>query len=118
MNEPTVINPLIIYFKSGSSQLSPSDEERLGRFLEEAKKTGNSSITIDGHTDSTGPERENKSLSISRSNSVKRYTQLKGFDFKSIIINGWGETRPIASNDDEKEGRELNRRVVVRVISN
>jgi outer membrane protein OmpA-like peptidoglycan-associated protein len=108
----------IIYFESGSSRLSSVDQIRLNQFLEEVKKIINPVVVVDGHTDNTGSERINNSLSLSRSNAVKTVLTEGGLNAEAISINAWGETMPIASNDDEKEGRELNRRVVVRVISN
>jgi outer membrane protein OmpA-like peptidoglycan-associated protein len=42
----------------------------------------------------------------------------KGIDPRRVQAKGYGKDRPLASNDDEKEGRELNRRVEFKVLTN
>ena len=68
-------------------------------------------VTVEGHTDSTGSDSDNKLLSEQRAKSVWQYLApgLK-LAAEQVNIKGYGESRPVASNDDE-EGRALNRRV-------
>ena len=68
-------------------------------------------IEIAGHTDRIGTKAYNKDLSQRRANAVKDYLVNKGIDARRVDAVGYGEERPLASNDDEAEGRELNRRV-------
>jgi len=67
-------------------------------------------IDIAGHTDSTGSEQYNQQLSERRANTVAQYLRSKGVLDTRIATVGYGESRPIASNDTP-EGRALNRRV-------
>src|SRR5690606_5871836 len=73
-------------------------------------------VEISGHTDTWGHWRYNRTLSQRRAGAVKDYLTAKGIDPRRIRAVGYGESRPIASNDDEKDGRELNRRVEFVVL--
>ena len=75
-------------------------------------------VEISGHTDSVGPKAYNKQLSQSRANAVKSFLASKGIDARRITAVGYGEERPLASNDDDEEGREFNRRVEFKVLGN
>jgi outer membrane protein OmpA-like peptidoglycan-associated protein len=66
---------------------------------------------VAGHTDNIGTVAYNQNLSERRANAVKKYLTSKGIDVVRITAVGYGETKPIVSNDDEKDGREINRRV-------
>lgn len=69
------------------------------------------SFIIAGHTDNIGPTEYNNELSVRRADAVSEYLRIHhGIDSTRLTIKGYGETRPIASNDNEK-GRSLNRRV-------
>jgi outer membrane protein OmpA-like peptidoglycan-associated protein len=72
------------------------------------------SIVVEGHTDSTGADQYNQDLSIRRATAVRDYLQKKGIDAGRMTIEGYGETKPVASNDTA-EGRAQNRRVELRV---
>lgn len=68
-------------------------------------------VEIQGHTDNIGSEEYNKKLSLRRAQAVVNYfVQKHGIDIKRLRAVGYGEEKPIASNDTE-EGRALNRRV-------
>jgi outer membrane protein OmpA-like peptidoglycan-associated protein len=71
-------------------------------------------IVIEGHTDSQGAPGKNRELSYNRAEAVKRYLVRRGIAATRIDTRGYGESRPIASNDYES-GREQNRRVEIRV---
>jgi outer membrane protein OmpA-like peptidoglycan-associated protein len=73
-------------------------------------------IEIAGHTDAVGTAAYNKLLSQKRAEAVKDFLVKKGIDSRRIKAVGYGKTRPLASNDDESEGRELNRRVEFKVL--
>jgi OOP family OmpA-OmpF porin len=72
------------------------------------------SITVVGHTDSSGTEEYNQALSERRANSVKDYLMSKGVDGNKISASGMGESQPTASNKT-KEGRQQNRRVDITI---
>lgn len=67
-------------------------------------------IVSQGHTDSSGGEEHNQALSERRSQSVANYLIGQGLDSARIVSLGYGESHPIASNDNSN-GRSLNRRV-------
>jgi OOP family OmpA-OmpF porin len=71
-------------------------------------------ITIAGHTDSRGSDSYNLKLSRDRANEVRDYLVGYGIEANRLQAVGYGETRPVASNDNES-GRELNRRVEFRI---
>jgi len=72
-------------------------------------------VEVAGHTDSTGSEEYNQGLSERRANSVRDYLISKGVTATRLTARGYGETRPVASNDT-KEGRAENRRVEMIVL--
>ena len=74
-------------------------------------------VEISGHTDNIGTKEYNKDLSSRRAKAVVNVLTRKGIDPARIITNGYGEEKPIVSNDDERDGRELNRRVEFKVKS-
>lgn len=72
-------------------------------------------IEVGGHTDNVGDPEENRRLSLERAQAVKAYligNRIKG---ERIAVQGYGDTRPIASNSTE-EGRQMNRRVEMKVV--
>ena len=76
----------------------------------------NKDILIEGHTCSLGTGSYNLELSKKRAQSVADYLKkAKGISEKNILVKYYGESSPIASNDT-KEGREKNRRVVIRFV--
>lgn len=77
-------------------------------------------VDLSAHTDARGSLEYNSALSQRRSNSAKEYLVAKGISSSRIMTSEFGETSPIAKNEingsDSPEGRQFNRRVVVRVI--
>lgn len=76
----------------------------------------NMRVEIAGHTDYVGSEAYNVQLSLKRASSVVNFLINKGIDANRLEPKGYGKARPIASNDDEEEGRELNRRVEFKIL--
>lgn len=72
--------------------------------------------SIEGHTDSTGPEEINQALSLRRADAVKDYLISQGVDSRSLEASGKGEAFPVAANDTASQ-RQQNRRVEV-IIAN
>lgn len=73
-------------------------------------------ILIEGHTDNTGSDLLNKALSVKRANTVARYITRQGINPKRLSLEAYGATRPLVSNDDEREGREINRRIEISEV--
>jgi outer membrane protein OmpA-like peptidoglycan-associated protein len=69
-----------------------------------------------GHTDNTGSAAANQSLSLTRANAVKGLLVGQGVAANRISTTGYGQTRPVASNDSEA-GRAQNRRLELNVTS-
>jgi outer membrane protein OmpA-like peptidoglycan-associated protein len=73
-------------------------------------------VQINGHTDNTGNAASNKILSLHRAEAVVTYLQNKGISSTRLIAMGFGSERPLVSNDDEDEGRAINRRTEIEII--
>jgi len=67
-------------------------------------------LRVEGHTDSTGSDEYNQGLSERRAVSVRDFLSAQGVSITRMVAVGYGEHRPVASNDT-KEGRQKNRRV-------
>ena len=67
-------------------------------------------LEVQGHTDSQGADEYNLTLSQKRAQTVCTYLELFGIDPNRLVPKGYGETKPVATNDTE-EGRAKNRRV-------
>jgi len=72
-------------------------------------------IDVSGHTDSTGDESYNQVLSERRAESVGSYLKAQGVAPGRVVVRGFGERSPIASNDSA-EGRQQNRRVELKLV--
>jgi outer membrane protein OmpA-like peptidoglycan-associated protein len=72
-------------------------------------------IRIEGHTDNEASDGYNMKLSNNRAKAVRAYLISKGIDGKRMEAKGFGETKPIASNDSP-DGREQNRRVEIHIV--
>jgi len=72
-------------------------------------------VEIAGHTDSKGSEEYNQGLSERRANAVRDYLTGKGVKASRLSARGYGESRPVASNDTD-EGRAENRRVEMVIL--
>jgi len=74
-------------------------------------------ILIEGHTDNTGSDILNKALSVARANAVAKFLTRRGVNPGRLAVKAYGATRPLVSNDDEREGREINRRIEITINS-
>ncbi len=105
-----------VYFLSGTATFTEDSFDELNKLLQMMQSNPALKIELGGHTDNVGPADYNKKLSERRAQAVKNYLVEKGIDAARITAVGYGEERPLASNDDELEGRELNRRVELKVL--
>lgn len=101
-----------LLFDVGKSTLKPEALAALDALAQQVQAYGKDiRVTVEGHTDSTGADAANLSLSEARANSVWAYLgQRVGLPAHRVSLKGYGESRPVASNDTE-EGRAKNRRV-------
>ncbi|MBI4686779.1 MAG: OmpA family protein [Nitrospirae bacterium] len=106
-----------INFDFDKSEIREADIAGLKKAIYFIKTHPNSKIKIEGHTDSTGPEKYNQKLSERRANTVKGYLIKEGgIGEGSITITGHGELKPADSNKT-REGRFENRRAEVLITS-
>lgn len=106
-----------IFFDYDKAVLKPESFPELERVVKMMNDGSGITIEIAGHTDNRGTIAYNQNLSERRAKAVKKFLTSKGIDASRITTIGYGETRPIVSNDDEKDGREINRRVEFKITS-
>ncbi|MFP2924088.1 OmpA family protein [Pyxidicoccus sp. 3LG] len=99
-----------IVFPVGLSEIQGDGARTLDEIAELLKAQPDVSVRIEGHTDNTGPEELNRSLSQERAEAVRSYLIRRGIAGSRLEARGYGPSRPIASNDTP-EGRSENRRV-------
>jgi outer membrane protein OmpA-like peptidoglycan-associated protein len=107
-----------IYFDFDKATFKTEAYPELNKLEAMMKQNQNLSVEIAGHTDSFGSKIVNMNLSERRARAVKSFLTSKGIDPRRVSTIGYGEERPLASNDDEEEGRQLNRRVEFKVLGN
>jgi outer membrane protein OmpA-like peptidoglycan-associated protein len=105
-----------IFFDFGKAVLKPEAFPELERVVQVMSERPDMHIEIAGHTDNVGSEQMNQKLSERRALAVKKFMLSKGIDVSRITAVGYGEKLPIVSNDDEKDGREINRRVEIKIV--
>ena len=111
-NDIVLNMPDNITFDYNSSQIKPQAFTALNDLAATLSKFDKTRIIIAGHTDSQGSADYNQRLSERRAYSVRNYLIDQGVAAYRMRAIGYGETRPIASNDTE-EGRAKNRRVEI-----
>ena len=104
-----------IFFDFDKSELRPESFPELNRLAKVLQENPDRKVEISGHTCSMGTEAYNRDLSKRRAQSVVGYLISVGCDDASLISTGYGESKPIASNETE-EGRSQNRRVEFRFL--
>lgn len=106
-----------LLFDIDSDQLRSETKEDLSEMAETLQEYDDTNILIEGHTDATGSDNYNQSLSEERAASVANYLQSIGVSNNRLITEGYGEEQPIAENETEA-GRQQNRRVEVAIYAN
>jgi outer membrane protein OmpA-like peptidoglycan-associated protein len=106
-----------ILFDIDKSDLRPVSQTNLAELAKILNKYPDTNILIEGHTDDTGSDAHNLTLSNARAQTVALY--LETLEVKSARFStvGYGEEQPIVTNDTP-EGRQKNRRVDIAVIAN
>ncbi|MEX0622861.1 OmpA family protein [Saccharospirillum sp.] len=110
--EINLIMPGNITFDTDSSELRADFIGTLSSVARVVQEYENTLVTIEGHTDSTGSENYNQSLSERRAASVAEVLLSQGIAFERVAAVGSGELRPIADNSTAA-GRASNRRVEI-----
>lgn len=114
--EEEVTIDLALNFDTNSADLRPEHATEIQPAVDFLLRYPNAMAVIEGHTDSAGAADYNLKLSERRAGAVRAYlAEQKGIDAERLSSVGYGESRPVTSNET-REGRQANRRVSV-VIS-
>jgi outer membrane protein OmpA-like peptidoglycan-associated protein len=105
--------PADVLFDFDKADIRPDAASALGKVATIIRAYPNGSAALDGHTDAKGDDAYNQRLSEQRAQSVGRWlAERERIDAAKLTARGWGERRPVASNDTDS-GRQKNRRVEV-----
>jgi OOP family OmpA-OmpF porin len=104
-----------VYFDFDKATIKPEGKVVLNEAAALLQKHERVVVEVAGHTDSVGTDAYNQGLSERRANAVRDYLTSKGVKASRLTARGYGESRPVASNDT-KEGRAENRRVELVVL--
>jgi OOP family OmpA-OmpF porin len=104
-----------ILFDVGRSALKAASQASIERIAAVLTQYPQHQIVVEGHTDATGSDELNLQLSRDRASSVRSALVAGGVDASKISAEGYGESRPVASNDSA-EGRQQNRRVEIVIV--
>jgi OmpA-OmpF porin, OOP family len=99
-----------ILFESASAELDDASSTTLAKVADAVKSCPDVIVTIEGHTDYEGTQRNNQTLSLQRAQSVLDYLVKAGVNAEQLESVGYGKTRPIAPNNST-ESRAKNRRI-------
>jgi outer membrane protein OmpA-like peptidoglycan-associated protein len=107
-----LIRPIGLAFPPGSAQIESQYFELLAKIQQALRLLPDTTITVEGHTDSFGSDAANLLLSEQRAEAVRDYLLANMRDLKAEDVQslGFGEARPVANNETQ-EGRTKNRRI-------
>jgi OmpA-OmpF porin, OOP family len=108
----TLVRLQDVHFAFDSAQLTSEAKSILDAAVPVINGNPSDTISVEGHTDSTGSDAYNSQLSQRRARAVAEYLAAHGVSSSRLRPVGMGESHPVASNDT-REGRALNRRVEV-----
>lgn len=109
-----IVNMSDVLFDFGKYTLRPAAREKLAKLSGVVLAHPGLKLDVEGHTDSIGSDQFNQKLSEDRARAVREYLTGQGLRGENITSKGFGEVRPVASNDSN-EGRQQNRRVEIVV---
>jgi len=105
-----IVNMSDVLFDTAKSSLRPLAREKLAKVSGIVSGHPGLRLDVEGHTDSVGGDGYNQRLSEQRGESVRDYLVQQGMALSSVTTRGFGETRPVSSNETSA-GRQQNRRV-------
>lgn len=105
-----------VFYTTGSAALDGKSKYELNNLVRVMKESPSIKVELRGHTDNVGDDAMNLSLSQNRSENVKNYLVNEGIDASRIVARGYGETKPVESNETP-EGRQQNRRTELRFVA-
>lgn len=105
-----------LYFGTDSAVINPESYAVLDEVKDYLNKNKKIQIEIGGHTNNKCAEKYCERLSLDRAEAVKQYLVENGIDGNRITTKGFGGRSPVASNST-REGRQLNQRVEIKIVS-
>lgn len=105
-----------LFFEVNKADIRDESIVELKRMFTILTENPNVVVAIEGHTDNTGTEAYNMSLSMRRAEAVKKFLESVGIESNRIKVSFFGEGKPKVSNSTE-EGRAKNRRVEFKIVS-
>ena len=111
-----LVMPGNITFSFDDASLNPTFRPTLNKLASTMNQYNQTTVTVAGYTDSRGKASYNQDLSRRRANSVANYLMNQGVASNRIQVVGYGQSRPIATNDTDA-GRQQNRRVELTINS-
>jgi len=115
-NKLELIMPGNLTFNTNSSNINSDFYEVLDSVSKVMKEYNKTDIFISGHTDNTGKDSYNMTLSEKRADSVAKYLKSRMVQAERITTQGFGSKFPLSSNSTS-QGRENNRRVEIEIIA-
>jgi outer membrane protein OmpA-like peptidoglycan-associated protein len=109
-----IVSMADVLFDTGKYSLKPGAREKLAKIAEILRAYPGLKIEVDGYTDSVGEDDMNRKLAENRAGSVRDYLVQQGVERDSVTSRGFGNSTPVASNDNSA-GRQQNRRVELLV---
>ncbi|MGH8848463.1 MAG: OmpA family protein [Polaromonas sp.] len=106
--------PSDVSFDVGRSAIKPNFAPVLNHFATSLNQNPVTTVTIIGHTDSTGSDAINNPLSVDRANAARDYLVSRGVARTRIATDGRGSREPVTDNSTQ-QGRDKNRRVEIYV---
>ncbi len=104
-------------FRSGRSKIESKYFNLLGQLRQAMDIYQERHLSIEGHTDNQGDVKANQRLSLKRAEAVRDFLISAGAEATRLKALGYGEVRPIASNEF-KQGRAMNRRIDIVIKPN
>ena len=111
-----VLKPGSVGFAESGTEMRAAAYPVLDRIIALADACRDSTISITGHTDSTGNEAWNRHLSFARAQAVATHLEDGGIDAQRLIVTGAGSSFPVGDNAT-RYGRSLNRRIEIKLES-
>ncbi|MES2733513.1 MAG: OmpA family protein [Bacteroidota bacterium] len=106
-----------VYFEFNSAVLKPASSVVLDRLHTFLNDNPTIRIEIGGHADNLGTSYFNRVVSQKRAQAVVNYLVTKGIEIGRLVSKGYGEDEPIAPNGAEFNGRDVNRRIEIKILA-
>ena len=106
-----------VFFETGKSEVKIDSYPELDRLIQLMLDVPTLKIELSGHTDNVGNDEYNLNLSQRRADAVRAYLTSRGVDKSRVLAVGYGESKPVDSNDT-KDGRANNRRTEFEITDN